>query len=228
MKLIKKLGVLLTVLTLLISSVSLFPIKVQAKGKPYMKGVDVRWNLKPDKEVSFKTNFNGYGYITVKVKATDFKIEESDQEGYNQLSCKLVYTFPKLKLSKKQVDKIIAVGKGFYYIWTVLDYDTGLSVEGQNDKDVIVKSGDWEHSDNNYICKGSNGDYTQYSKSVSKEINVIYPQNYKGLCLMVGGTTQDLDEAFFNGEVPLKKTNYYKKGMKNLSSLMRVKDIKTK
>jgi len=228
MKLIKKLGVLLTVLTLLISSVSLFPIKVQAKGKPYMKGVDVRWNLKPDKEVSFTTNYRGYKYITIKAKVKDFKIEASDKEGYNQLSCKLVYTFPKFKLSKKQVDKIISIEGGFNFMFTVLDYDTGLSLEGANDKDVTLESGGLQHSDDRYTCAGSNGNEIQLIKSASVDIKVTYPKDYKGLCLMVGGATKEPDSAFFEGAFPLKKSSYYKKGMKNLSSLMRVKDIKTK
>ena len=228
MKVMKKFVVLMTVLTLFISSVSLFLVQAQAKEKPYMKGVDVRWNLKPDKEVSFTTNYRGYKYITIKVKVKNFKIEASDKEGYEQLSCRLEYTLPKLKLSQKQVDKITSIEGNFNYMFTVLDYDTGLSLEGANDKDVTLESGGFQHPDGRYTCAGSNGNEIQLIKSASVDIKVTYPKDYKGLCLMVGGATKVPNSAFFDGELPLKKRSYYKKGMKNLSSLMRVKDIKVK
>lgn len=226
MKLTRKLGILLLVMTVFLTTVFSFDLTTWAKKQPYMKEADVRWNLKPDKEISFKTYFTGYEYITVKAKLTDFKIENLE-DGYRSLSFKVNYQFPKLKLSKKQVDRIIKKGNEFRFMWTFLDYDSGLSVEGKNDKDVMVEYGDWEHSDDVFKYKGNKGNWISYRKSSVKEINVTYPKDYKGLCLMVGGSVnpQNPYDGFFNGKYKLKKTPFYKKGMKNLSSFMRVKDF---
>lgn len=230
MKSAKKLGSLLILITVFLTAVFSFDLTTRADKKPYMKNADARWNLKPNKEISFKTYYSGYGYINVKAKVKNLKIENVREESYNKLSCKIEYSFPKLKLSKKQVEKILENDNIFRYMWTILDYDTGLSLEGANDLDVKVEYGDWKHSDDVYKYNGYKGSWISYSKSASKEIEVTYPEDYKGLCLIIGGSTNPKkpDDEFFDGEFPLKESVYYKKGLKDLSSCLRIKDIKNK
>jgi len=81
---------------------------------------------------------------------TNYKVTKADKEGYKQ--CTFTLTFNRsIKPSKKQVNKMGAridsyggFGGNFYY--TVVDYQTGKSLEGENDKDVTVTSSDWKYS----------------------------------------------------------------------------------
>lgn len=229
MRILKKIGAVFTLTTLLMTSLFVFPLKAEAKKKPYMKDVDVRWNLKPDKEVSFKTKLAGYGNITLKAKVKDFEIRDLE-DGRKEVSFKIEYRFPKLNLNKKQVYKISKDKYIYRYMWTVLDYDSGLSLENANNQDVIVEYGDWEHSEEKYHYKGDKGSSFSYSKFVNKEVNVTYPKDYKGLCLVVGGYLDpgNSDDDFFSGKIPFMKSGSYKKGMKDLSCFMRIKDVKIK
>lgn len=226
MKLFKKLGVLLTAATLFVTSLTVIPLNVNAK-EPYMKEANVRWNLEPDKEVTFKANYVGYGYIPIKAKIENFKIEKADEEGYKKLTFSAKYKNPKLKLSKKQVDKIVASDGGLGYMFTLLDYKTGKSLEYENDFDVKVSNSGWKYSKSNYKYYGHRGAWCSHCKTSKIKITVIYPEDYKDLCIGVCGSTDPFNEVseFLNGEVPFKKSTFYKKGKKDLSSFMRVKDF---
>lgn len=226
MKLLKKLGVLLTATTLLVTSLTVIPLNVNAK-EPYMKEANVRWDLKPDKEVTIKTNYSGYGYINIKAKIKNFKIEDAKEEGYKKLTFTAEYKYPKLKLSKKQVDKIVASDGRLGYMFTLLDYKTGKSLECENDFDVKVSNSGWKLSKSEYKYYGHRGNWFKYPKSKTVKVTAVYPEDYKDLCIGVGGLTDPFnkDSEFFNGEVPFKKSKSYKKGKKDLSSFMRVKDF---
>lgn len=226
MKLFKKMGVLLAAATLFVTSLTVIPLNVNAK-EPYMKEANVRWNLEPDKEVTFKANYVGYGYITVKAKIKDFKIEKADEEGYKKLTFTAEYKNPKLKLSKKQVDKIVDAEGIISDIITFIDYKTGKSFPDGNDFDVKVSYGDCKYSKSKYKYYGHSGSWCSYSKISKIKITVTYPKDYKDLCIGVAGNTNpsNKNDEFWNGEVPFKKSTYYKKGKKDLSSFMRVKDF---
>jgi len=226
MKLFKKMGVLLAAATLFVTSLTVIPLNVNAK-EPYMKEAGVRWNLEPDKEVNFQTKYSVYGYINIKAKIKNFKIEDAKEEGYKKLTFTAEYKFPKLKLSKKQVDKIVASGGGLRYMLTLLDYKTGKSLDCENDFDVKVSYGEWKLSKSNYKYYGHNGSWCGNYKTSKIKITVIYPEDYKDLCIGVCGSTDPFNEdsEFSNGEVPFKKSTFYKKDKKDLSSFMRVKDF---
>lgn len=227
MKLTRKLGILLLVMTVFLTTVFSFDLTTWAKKKPYMETLDVRWNLEPNKEIRFKTYFTGYDYITVKAKVRDFIIKDTEDDGYKKLTFTIDYRFPKLKLNKKQIDKIIKNEGNFYYMWTVLDYKTGKSLEEKNSLNVKVTAKEWKDSKDSYQYEGYKKAKFSYPKSSAKKVSVTYPKDYKDLCLMIGGSHDYsyLGDEFYNGTVPFGKTKFYKKDIKDLSTFMRIKDF---
>lgn len=208
-----------------LSFILLLPITLAAKNKPYMKSAKVRWNLKPDKTITFKTYYSGYGYIDAKATVKDYEVTKADENGLKTINFLIDYKFPKLKLTKKQAQKILDAGNRFTFLWTVLDYNTGKCLELKNDLGVTVEQGEWEHSDDYYEFPTAKNDKIWYGKSVKKAVTITYPENFDRLCLMIGGSLDPFYDGsdFWDGDLPLKKTKFYKKDNNKLSSFMRMK-----
>lgn len=208
-------------------SSALFPfIKVSAKEQPYLKTANLRWNLKPNKTISFQTYYDGYGFIKVKAKVKDFIVTDAEEDGFKKATFKIEYKIPKLKISKEKASELKENHHGFLYMWTILDYNTGISLETENDLGVNISYSKWLESAEEYSYPSKEEDNPLIlKKSIMKKVEVTYPKNFKRLCLMVGGSTDPTYDGnqFWNGDTPLKDTPFYDKKRKDLSSFMRIK-----
>lgn len=114
-------------------------------------------------------------------------------------------------------------GGGFYY--TVVDYKTGKSLEGDNDKDVTVTDNGWKHLKYNKK-KGTDGAWISFASKTTVKVKIIYPEDYKGLCIGVGGyTTVDTNvDSYWAGNKKFSKTTkLYSKKDKSYAHFKRVK-----
>lgn len=205
-----------------------------------MKKLNVKWNLKNGKAVSCRTVFAGGVKGKMSIKISKFKIKKS-KKGYKK--CTFTYTTKyKTKLSASQVQKIISskyfkktsnVGGGAWY--AIVDYNTGASFEYDggvlhdrpmiDNLDVTVKTSKEKVTNKKkYYDRNKKGwvSLGTYKCNVS----IIYPEDYAGLCIGVGGhnivSDTDADTEFWDAMKPFGKTSYYKKGKRN-SHWLRVK-----
>ena len=191
-KLMKKLAAIVLALAVVVTFVPATTSTAFAASKPDMKKANVKWDLKNNKTLKFKTNWYELGEKTHTVKMTDFKVTKAKKKGYKK--CTFTLTFKrKINPTKKQVRKMGefagewgTIGGSFYY--TVVDYKTGKCLEGKNDKNVKVTDSGWEYSD--YVKKtGKNGTWIRYPKTSTVKVKIIYPKDYKNLAIGVGGYT---------------------------------------
>lgn len=226
----------LFLLTLAIAVVAAFmPVQVEAASKPYMKTVNVKWDLKKDKTITYKSKYAGLGMMKQKVKITGYKIKNAKKKGYKELTFTVNY-LRRLNLSKRQVHKCAKSQKyqsivinqepdgGLYFV-TAVDYGTGKCLDVHNDKGVTVKKGVICHKAGK-IYRDRDGCSVYISTKVTRKMKVTYPKKYKGLCIGVGGSrsieqTPD-DTAFLFGNVAFGKTSYYGKKDKSVAHFMRV------
>lgn len=211
------------------------PAQVQAEEKkPYMKRLNVKWDLKPDKEVTFQSYWTGIGYLDGTVKLTDYKITDAKKKGYKKLT--FIYDGTSLKKtpSNQQIHAIVNspdfqkywdVGGAMQY--AVVDYTTGRSLEADNNRNVTVKYKELAGTtDTTY--NDSDGCWIMGSRWREK-VTVTYPDDYKGLCIVVGGTTKErivdkgFDNDFYNGNGKFGKTSMVSSKNNKVAHVMRVK-----
>ncbi len=205
------------------------PSRVEAASKPHMKTVNVKWDLKKNKTVTYKTRYAGLGMVKQKAKITYYKIRNSKKKGYKELTFIVEFT-GQWNMSKKQVHKTVnspefqaigEIGGRFYY--TVLDYGSGKCLEKKN-KNVTVIAAPRVYPTRKYY-RDDDGCWVSLSNS-SMIVEVTYPKNYKGLCIGIGGSTELVqtakDKKFFEGKAVFGKTSYYSKKDKSVAHFMRV------
>lgn len=202
-------------------------LQAQAASKPYMKTANVKWDLKKNKTVTYKTKYVGIGMKNQKAKISDYKIKNSKKKGYKELTFTVKWT-RQWKLKNNEIHKMAysnidtSIGGESYY--AVVDYNTGKSLEKKNKQKVTVKQiGKPKYQAKYYYDK--DGCYVWIS-NITKKVKVTYPKNYKGLCIGVGGSTSlkntKNDTKFWNGKVAFKKTSYYSSKDKSVAHFMRV------
>lgn len=168
-----------------------FTMPAHAASKPDLKKANVKWDLKNNKTLKFKTKWSVLGVRKHTVKMTNFKVKDAKKKGYKE--CTFTLTFNrKISPTKKQVNDMYWIdydgnagfGGGFYY--TVADYKTGKSLEGKNDKKVKVSDSGWKYS-NKVIKSSADGFKIDYYKKASVKVKIVYPKTYKNLAIGVGG-----------------------------------------
>lgn len=206
------------------------PVQVQAAQKAHMKSVNVKWDLKPNKTISFKTRYAGLGMMKREAKITKYKIKNSKIKGYKELTFTVKFShIPKLSGQQvhkcaysREFDKYNTIGGDFCY--AILDYNTGKYLTANNNSDVYIQGGKWITSAKKYYYD-SHGCWVR-SYSYTKSVKVTYPKNYKGLCIGICGNTvlKDTknDDAFWNGKAAFGKTTFYDKKDKSVAHFMRV------
>lgn len=199
-----------------------------APRKPYMKTLKLKWDLKKNKAMKFTSKFVEVGKKPMTMTIKNVKVSKAKKEGYKKLTFTVVGK-QAWKPTKKQVHKMVKsklcreTGSiGGYHWWTVADYDTGLSLEGPNKLGVTVKT----VKKNSYKrIKDNDGCYVRFGVWTTK-VTVAYPEDYKGLCIGVGGRNTvkgtKTDDLFFEGKRAFGKTSFYKYGKTN-SRWMRIK-----
>lgn len=205
------------------------PVQVEAASKPYMKTANVKWDLKNNKTITYKTKYAEIGMKSQKAKITGYKIKNSKKKGYKELTFTVKYTC-QWNMKPSEVHKMAqvegaegALGGGNYY--AVVDYNTGKDLEVKNKQKVTVEQiGDWKYSTPKYYYD-NDGCWVRLS-NVSVKVKVTYPKTYKGLCIGVGGRTTvkntKNNTKFWEGKVAFKKTTYYSTKDKSVAHFMRV------
>ena len=205
-------------------------VPVEAAPKADMKKANVKWDLKNNKTIKFKTKWHALGVKQHTVKMTKFKITKSEREGFKKCTFKLTYN-RKINPSKAQVNKMgtRADTHGYFggaYYWTVNDYTTGQCLDAPNDKGVTVTSTDWKYS--GYVKKkGTRGAWIRYAKKATTTVTIEYPENYKDLVICVGGfpTLNTNVDAFWAGAKKFsQEKKLYSKKDKAYAHFMRVKN----
>lgn len=202
---------------------------VEAAPKADMKKANVKWDLKKNKKVKFKTKWYAVGTKTHTVKMTNYKVTKADKPGFKKCTFTLTYRL-KINPTKAQVNKMgnryVKHGTfGGSYYWTVNDYKTGRCLAGTNDKGVTVTSTGWKYSKFKKI-KGTRGAWISYARKAQTSVTIIYPENYKDLVIGVGGfhTYSTNVQSFFNGNKAFsKEKKLYHKKDKGYAHFMRVK-----
>lgn len=226
----KKIAAFLLMLAIAAGSVFM-PAEVQAAQKGYMKSINAKWDLKPNKTITYKSRFSGIGMFKQNAKITNYKVKNSKINGYKELTFTVKFLRTQ-KMSGQQVhnclyskeyDKYKTIGGDACY--AIVDYNTGKSLSVYNNKmDVSVESSKWVYSRKKYF-RDSHGCWISSSDS-TKKVKVTYPKNYKGLCIGLCGSTTVKDSkknnAFWNGKATFGKTTYYDKKDKSVAHFMRV------
>lgn len=178
-----------------------FAAPVDAVSTPDMKKANVKWDLKNNKTLKFKTKWTAMGAQTHKVKMTKFKIKKAKKKGYKQCTFTLTYK-RSISPTDEQVEKMAMMssdlkdlglssegssfGGGFYF--AVVDYKTGKSLQAKNSKKVKVTSSDWQYSD--YVqLTSQDGMWIRYPRKATVKVKIVYPKKYKNLAIGVGGYT---------------------------------------
>ncbi len=220
----KRLTVFLLAVVIAFGSVFM-PSQVEAASKPHMKTVNVKWDLKKNKTVIYKTRCPGLGMVKQKAKITNYKVKNSKKKGYKELTFTVYYT-RQWNISKNQVHKVANAGgdpqmdMGYYY--AILDYDTGKLVSRSRKNVTVCETGKtfWrtEGYHDDHGCSVSIG-------NVSVNVKVTYPKNYKGLCIGIGGftTLKGADKMFVFGRKAFGETNMYSRKDKSVAHFMRIK-----
>lgn len=203
---------------------------VSAASKPVMKNANVKWDLKNNKTVIYKTAYAGIGMKKQKAKITNMKIRDSKtKKGYKECTFKIKYT-RKWKMTGSEVHKFVNsvqdAGGGLAG-FKIVDYNSGksLNVNGNKHDVTVVLEKDWTDSTPTKYSD-SDGCWVK-NTNVSVGVKIIYPKNYKGLCIGVGGSTKlkrtNNDIKFSNGKVSFTKTSFCSKKDKTITHFMRVK-----
>lgn len=205
----------------------LCPARVQAEEKkPYMKRLNISWDLEPDKEIDFQQYTPGKGYLDSSVTLKNYKIVDAKKEGYKKLTFTVIMHPFKNGLSNQDIHDIANtkydIRGGHYY--TLVDYTTGRCLEADNNRDVTVKDSGW-YDEKKFV--DSHGCYITIESKV--KVTVTYPADYKGLCLVAGGyaerhiTHRSVDDQFYDGAVKLGKSGLVSSKNKKAAHAMRVK-----
>lgn len=240
-------GVLLVV-ALLVGVLPMSRQTVQA-ATPYMKKLNVKWDLKKNKVVSIQEPydglqgkkgvhddcFSGVGKRKTKVKMTNYKITNKGNKKKLTFTVnfQLDWTPNKTEVHRMSKSDLCwetgSLGGGKYF--TLIDYKTGLCLENTKNKkkfNVTVKGGKFKNSNKKWY-KDDDGCKIYFYRKSKVKVTVTYPKDYKDLCIVVGGYNvmtgegyADIMADFWDGDAPFGKVSYYKKGKKN-SHWMRVK-----
>ncbi len=118
------------------------------------------------------------------------------------------------------------VGGAFHC--TLVDLATGKCLERENGRDVTVKFSDWDLTKRK-TYKGSDGSWIKRYGMAKVHVSVVYPADYKGLCIAAGGCTQrefqnpSFNRAFYSGNKKFGKTSYVSILNRKVTHVMRVK-----
>lgn len=208
-----------------------FASPVNAASKADLKKANVKWDLKNNKTLKYKSAWTAIGVKKHTVKMTKFKVKDAETEGYKQCSFTLTFN-RKINPNKSQVkkmgakmDRIGTFGGNMYF--TVADYTTGKSLEAEdNDKDVKVTSS-WKYTKWKKF-KGKGGSWISYARKTTVKVTITYPEDYKDLAIGVGGYptvfSTDILDPYWSGEKSFSSTKkMYSKKDKSFAHFMRVK-----
>lgn len=223
--------ILCLIMAVLVAAAMLIPTgTAKAAQKDYMKKLGVQFDLQPNQWLPMDAYCFGAGVFQGwNVQIKNLKFSKASKKGYKK--CNVTFVFDtRASLSDSQVH---AIGNASYQVqsyfnsyFTVLDYNTGMSLEGDNDFDVTVKSGDAKVISENKDTD-SHGCWATHS-SYYVNVAITYPSDYKGLCIGAGAATKagvlkpELSDKFFKGKIPFAKSGLYSKADLNTCHFLRL------
>lgn len=112
-------------------------------------------------------------------------------------------------------------------IYTVFNYQTGLSLESKNKLGVKVTRSKWKftyYPKQYFIVHEQEAWYRAY-KTINYSFTVTYPKKCKDVCIGIGfvNKTENIpdmgtfNEEYWKGKQPYGKTDYYKNGKSTMS-----------
>lgn len=223
----KKVGMLLLICSMVFSP--LFIVTTHTATKAHMKELGVPFDLKLNKKVTIK-QASVIGHYNSEGKITKYEVKDAKKTGYKQAN--IVVTIDHTNsLTQKQVQKLAdeggSLGDDFL---SIVDYNTGENLELKGNSKKVTWNVDVKILGKKKY-KTTEGEYTLYKNQYT--LKITYPKTYKGLCLVVGGTTSTeyVEAAYDKGKVPFGqgkdtpdgKDRYYDKKVKNLCHAMRIK-----
>lgn len=191
---------------------------------PYMKKLNVKWDLEENTWTTIRTNWAGDVWIKSRAMIKNIKIKNSKKDGYKQLTCDIF--FERFKLSKSQVKKILHskyyekyedIGSGECH-WWIYDYYNGD--DGLKANNVIIKQ-KWTFG-KAYKNKDTDGCWIKTCDYKCK-LTVTYPEDYKNLCIGISGNgSYKYVSQNEYGNIDLRKHPVYKRDKKYIH-FMRIK-----
>lgn len=193
--------------------------KAAAAEKKRMDSLKLNWDLKEGKtyiaSCNDKLTILGDGKAGFTLKNLK---KEVLKNGKKKVSFTINFKQVNQKLSSEQIHRLSqGLDSGGYdigYYFTVIDKATGLSLEGDNELGVKVKSSSKYYGKYapQYDGDGCGWGFSEYNVY---KVAITYPADYKDLCVGVGNFLHaekwaDKDDAFWAGKVSFDKTTYYK------------------
>lgn len=212
----KKLLLFMSLLIILFNC--LIPSTSVQAATPYMKKLNVKFDLKENTWTTIRRNLAGNVWVKSRVMIKNIKIKNADKKGYKSFTCDIFFEHP--KISKKQVKKILhssyykkhkKVG-GDPYFW-ITDYYIGDKGLKENKVELGVGTIDGKY----YKYKDSDGCFFKFCDYTVK-LEIIYPKKYKNICIGVSGN----GSYKYHGEDNIKKHPAYKNDKKYMH-FMRIK-----
>lgn len=231
-KRVKMVAVLLLAVILLFQAV---PVRAE-ENRPYMKRLNVSWDLKPGKRIMFQSYWAGVGYKDTAVTLKNYKIADAEEDGYKMVTFSAVVEDVRDGFRPKEVHKLLESDEwekyedtGGYYNITLVDYATGRCLENStNGRNVAAEISDAKQIGEVRYKDDDGCSLTCYKKTVWK-VAVTYPEDYQGLCIVVGGANKnifhyDFDyDAYYAGNIKFGKSVFYSRVNKKVAHVMRVK-----
>ena len=79
-------------------------VRVNAASQAYMKKANVKWDLKKNKTITYKTKIDKIGMKKAKIRITKYKIKDSKMKGYKELNYTVRAEY--MPLTSKEVHKL--------------------------------------------------------------------------------------------------------------------------
>lgn len=190
--------------------------------KKKMDTLKLQWDLKEGKKYVAACNDKLKLTADSKIGFTLKNVKkEKLKNGKKKVSFTIIFQRPNYKLSSQDIHNNINYGSsvnvkvyGDYY-FTVVDKATGLTLEGNNDLDVEVKSNGWKRYRQYAKQYDNDGCWIYYDKYYVVKVVIIYPEDYKDLCVGIGNAVsiakwKNKNDTFWDGRKSFDKTTYYK------------------
>jgi hypothetical protein len=212
------------------------PVEVQAAKKAYGDRLTLNNKIKLDQTKTFtKTGVYKQSSLFKKKKTAKIKYtitcSRKEEGDYYKVTYKVTYKH----LSNPKISSFSKIAEDYQWsltkpdeIFTVFDYQTGLSLEADNDLDVTVEEGKRKYTYypwQKWSVSGKKGRYRNV-KTLSYTFTVTYPKDCEDVVVGIGfvnhvlvqdSDNDNADNLYWEGKAAYGKTTFYKKGKKTMS-----------
>lgn len=227
MKKILRQGILLFAAIIMFCNMTATDVKAAT---PYMKKMNVSWDLKPRKEITYKNRYVALGLRNESAKIVRYK-KKSVGKKY-KLTLKVRFECIKTiqNMTQEERDTFLEYddGDGMIgdYNVVIADYKTGKSLYARNSYGVKARCSYKTFRKKHFYSS----DYMYDDSFVDSyaTVTITYPKSYKNLCIGIGGSNSyhgstKADDKYYDGRGSFKKTSFYNKKDKGVMHFMRIK-----